>query len=42
VRVAEDRLAAQRRDNLLGKGITGEVDHFILKYRESDNLSQRR
>ena len=42
VRVAEDRLAAQRRDDLLSQGITGEVDQFILKYPGRDKLSQRR
>jgi hypothetical protein len=42
VRVAEDRLAAQRRDDLLSQGITGEVDQCIFKYPGRDKLSQRR
>jgi hypothetical protein len=42
VRIAEDFLAPQRRDKLLGQGLTGEVDHFISKYRRDDTLFEIR
>ena len=35
--VTEDRLALQRRDQLLGQGLAREVDHFISNYRTSEN-----
>jgi hypothetical protein len=32
VRITEHGLTPQRGDQLLGKGVTGEVDHFSLEY----------
>jgi hypothetical protein len=40
VRIAEHGLTPQRGDKLLGKGVTGEVDHFSLKYLDLNNLSE--
>jgi hypothetical protein len=38
VRIAEQGLPPQRGDKLLGQGVTGEVDHFSLKYLVSNTL----
>jgi hypothetical protein len=38
VRIAEHGLTPQRGDKLLGQGVTGEVDHFSLKYLVSNTL----